>query len=168
MNRANKSRQEISQPVRVSSPGGLLSCCMVCPGCDISIEDEDFIANLFILPFQPFDVILGMDWLQAYKAVISCFWRIITLDSPSGRECVYQASAPPRSLLVLASLFPGQPSPKSGILWTLLGKPSIPLCIQKIPTVCDYPDVFPNELLGMPPEQEIGRASCRERVSSPV
>ena len=50
-NRANMSRQEISQPVKVSSPGGLLSCCVVCPGCDISIEDEDFTANLFILQF---------------------------------------------------------------------------------------------------------------------
>lgn len=154
-NRANMSRQEISKPVTVSSPGGLLSCCIVCPGCDISIEDENFTANLFILQFQPFDVILGMDWLQTYKAVISCFWKIITLDSPSGKECVYQASAPPRSLSVLASLFPGQPSPKSGILWTLLGKPSTPLCLQKIPTVCDYPDVFPDELPGMPPERDI-------------
>ena len=59
-NLANMSRQEISQPVRVSSPGGLLSCSTVCPGCDISIEDEDFTTNLFILSLQPFDVILGM------------------------------------------------------------------------------------------------------------
>ena len=64
-NRANMSRQEISQPVRVSSPGGVLSCITVCLGCDISIDDEDFTANMFILPLQPFDAILGMDWLQA-------------------------------------------------------------------------------------------------------
>ncbi|KAM0898759.1 hypothetical protein ACQ4PT_021732 [Festuca glaucescens] len=51
-NRANMPRQEISQPVRVSSPGGLLSCCVVCPGCDISIEDEDFTCK-FIHPSIP-------------------------------------------------------------------------------------------------------------------
>ena len=44
--------------------------------------------------------------------------------------------------------------------------------IGDIPVVCEYPDVFPEELPGMPPERdvefridlEIGRASCRERV----
>jgi hypothetical protein len=65
------SRQEISQPVSVSSPGELLSCCIVCP--NISIDDEDITANLFILQFEPSDVILGKDWLQTYKVVISCF-----------------------------------------------------------------------------------------------
>ena len=155
VNRANMPRQVISQPVRVSS---FLWTPFLLHGVSwlsYSIEDEYFTANLLILPRHPFDVILGMDWLQNYKAVISCFWRIITLDSPLGEDCIYQDSAPPSSLSVLSSLFPGQPSPRNGIFWTFLGKPSTPLCLHRIPIVCDYPDAFPGELPSMPPEWDI-------------
>ncbi len=27
--------------------------------------------------------------------------------------------------------------------------------VRDIPTVCDFPDVFPEELLGLPPEREV-------------
>jgi hypothetical protein len=100
--------QEISQSVRVSSPGGLITSSVACPGCVILIGDEDFVANLMVIPLPSFDVILGMDWLHRYRAVISYFWKTITLEAPSGRQIIFQCSAPQRSLSVLASLFPGQ------------------------------------------------------------
>ena len=34
---------------------------LVCPGCRISLVDEDFVANLVIIPLDMFNVILGMD-----------------------------------------------------------------------------------------------------------
>lgn len=71
--RANLSSQEISLSVRVSSPGGLVSSSVVCPGCVISIDGDDFVANLMVIPLPNFDVILGMDWLHRYRAIISCF-----------------------------------------------------------------------------------------------
>jgi hypothetical protein len=63
--------QEISQSVRVSSPRGLITSSVACPGCVILIGDEDFVANLMVIPLPSFDVILGMDWLHHYRAVIS-------------------------------------------------------------------------------------------------
>ena len=66
----------------VSSPGGLISSSIVCPGCVISIDKEDFVANLMVILLKPFDVILGMEWLHRYKAVISCFWRSLYRPHP--------------------------------------------------------------------------------------
>ena len=43
---AGLSLQTISESVVVSSPGGLISSSTVCPGCSITIDDEDFTANL--------------------------------------------------------------------------------------------------------------------------
>jgi hypothetical protein len=58
--------QEISQSVRVSSPVGLITSSVACPGCVILIGDEDFVANLMVIPLPSFNVILGMDWLHRY------------------------------------------------------------------------------------------------------
>jgi hypothetical protein len=65
--------QQISQAVTVNSAKGPISSTFLCPGCSISLADEDFVANLVIIPLNMFDVILGMDWLSHYQAVISCF-----------------------------------------------------------------------------------------------
>ena len=62
---------------------------LVCPGCRISLADEDFVANLVIIPLDMFNVILGMDWLSQYQAIISYFWKTISLQAPSGREVVF-------------------------------------------------------------------------------
>jgi hypothetical protein len=71
--RANLSSHEISQSVPVSSLGGMVSSSVVCPGCVISIDGDDFVVNLMVISLPIFDVILGMDWLHRYRAVISCF-----------------------------------------------------------------------------------------------
>jgi len=121
----------------------------------VSIDDEDFVANLMVIPLKPFDIILGMDWLCRYHAVISCFWKTVSLQAPSGKELIFQGTAPPHSLFVLASLFPGQRTIKTGLLWALPETPSTAQLIGVIPVVRDYPDVFPDELPGMPPVRDV-------------
>ena len=153
--RASLSSQNISQLVHVSSPGGLISSSVVCPGCMISIDGDDFVANLMVIPLPVFDVILGMDWLHRYCAVISCFWKTVSLEAPSGQIITFQASAPPYSLNVMASLFSTRHFVKSGFLWTLAEKPTKSLLIEEIRVIQDYPDVFPGELPGMPPKREV-------------
>lgn len=72
-----------------------------------------------------------------------------------GSDSNFQANAPPDSLFVMASLFPGRHSTKTGFLWTLVEKPNKSLHIEDIRVVQDYPDVFPAELLGMSPKREV-------------
>jgi hypothetical protein len=60
----------------------------------ISIDGDDFVANLMVIPLPNFDVILGMDWLHRYRAIISCFWKTVSLEAPSGQTITFQASAP--------------------------------------------------------------------------
>ena len=105
--KANLSMQLISQSVLVSSPGGIIASSTVCPWCSIVIDGEKFTANLMVIQLEPFDVILGMDWLHSYRAVISCFCRTVSVQTSSGETLTFQGSAPPRSLCVLAGLFPG-------------------------------------------------------------
>jgi hypothetical protein len=43
---------------------------------------------------------------------------------------------------------------KSGLLWSMVEVPKAILRVEDIPVVCHYPDVFPADLPGLPPETE--------------
>jgi hypothetical protein len=40
--------------------------------------------------------------------------------------------------------------------------------VERIPMVCDYPDVFPNELPGMPPDRDIEFAIKLQPGTAPI
>jgi hypothetical protein len=152
--RARLSVQKISQAVVVSSARGLISSSSICPGCAIGLADEAFVANLVVIPLESFDVILGMDWLFQYRAVISCFWKTVSLQAPSGREVIFQGSALKYSLSLLCKLFPNRWMRKSGVLLAMVDGREVALRVENILVVCHYPDVFPDELPGVPPERD--------------
>ena len=45
----------------------------------IAIHDRDFSADLSAQPFREFDLILGMDWLSKYRAIIDCDKKTVVL-----------------------------------------------------------------------------------------
>ena len=114
MSCAGLSVQRMGHPIVVSSAKGSISSCSVCPGCSVILADEIFSANLVVISLESFDVILGMDWLTQYHAVISCFWKIVSLQALSGREVVFLGSSPKFTLSLLTQLLPDHRSRKSG------------------------------------------------------
>jgi hypothetical protein len=108
---ASLSVQSMDHPIVVSSAKGSISCCSVCPGCSVVLADEVFSANLVVISLG-FDVILGMDWLIQYHTVISCFWKTVLLQAPSGREVVFLGSSPKFTLSLLSQLLPDRRSRK--------------------------------------------------------
>ncbi|WVZ49820.1 hypothetical protein U9M48_001146 [Paspalum notatum var. saurae] len=109
-----------------SSPLGKMSCTLFCKGVSILIAGLKFKADLTILCSDGIDVILGMDWLTRHRGVISCFPRSVKLVHPSGQEVEF---VPVQSLVTKT--------------------------IDEVPVVCEYPDVFPDELLGLPPDRAV-------------
>jgi hypothetical protein len=85
----------------VNSVKGLISSTLVCLDCSIFLADETFVANLVVIPLESFDVILGMDWLSQYQAVISHFWKTMSLQAPSSREVIFVGNALMYSLSLL-------------------------------------------------------------------
>jgi hypothetical protein len=89
---------------------------------------------------QGIDVILGMNWLDKYQAVISYDKRIIKLVSALGKE-------------VVTGLDP--PEPRKGSCYQMAVDSSESDPIERIKIVSEFPDVFPKDLPGMPPEREV-------------
>jgi hypothetical protein len=92
-----------------------------------------------------------MDWLFEHQAIISCFMKTISLHAPSSRDVIFVGSAMKYSLTLLYHLFPDHWTGKSGILFSMVQDSEVVLHIEDIRVVCNYPDVFPLELPGIPP-----------------
>jgi hypothetical protein len=88
---------------------------------------------------QGIDVILGMNWLDKYQAVISCDKRTVKLVSPLGE--------------VVAELI--SPEPRKGSCHQMAIDSKEPDSLEIIKVVSEFPDVFSEDLLGMPPERKV-------------
>ena len=117
----------------VQSPGSELSTNQGCPQVKVIIEGEEFLANLIIIDTKSLDVILGMDWLTDHQAVLDCGDRSITVVSPVGIRVRFEASLG-----------------KLGEAMVCCVKT---VSVEEVPVVCEFPDVFPEELPGMPPDR---------------
>ena len=71
--------ETLEDSMYVSSPLGIRARIgMICRGCELEISKILLTVNLRVMDMSEFDVILGMDWLTAYKVVIDCKRRRVT------------------------------------------------------------------------------------------
>ena len=71
--------ETLEEPLYVSSLLGIRARIgMICRGCELEISETLLIGDLSIMDMLEFDVILGMDWLTAYRVVIDCERRRVT------------------------------------------------------------------------------------------
>jgi hypothetical protein len=125
----------MKQTMLVSSPGGEMRTKHICPAISITIRGVDFLANLIILDSMGIDIILGMDWLRKYDRVILCAKRAIRLTKKDGTIVEFSAAIPTEQVSLL-----------NKVQGTSL---------NEIGIVQEYPDVFPEELPGMPSDHDI-------------
>ena len=71
--------ETLEEPMRVSS---LLrtraSIYLICRDCELEMFGILLTVDLRVMDMSEFDVILGMDWLTAYRVVIDCERRRVT------------------------------------------------------------------------------------------
>ena len=71
--------ETLEEPLYVSSPLGIRARLgMIGRGCELEISRTLLTVDLRIMDMSKLDVILGMDWLIAYRIVIDCERRKIT------------------------------------------------------------------------------------------
>nr|CAH66687.1 OSIGBa0097A15.2 [Oryza sativa] len=124
--------EDLRRPLMVSTPSNQALSLQRSPSVRIEIQGVPFLANLILLESKDLDVILGMDWLARYKGMIDCANRKVTLTSNDGRVVTVHALS-------------------SESLRSSLNQ----MTLEEIPIVREYPDVFPDDLPGMPPKRDI-------------
>ncbi|XP_058103281.1 uncharacterized protein LOC131246852 [Magnolia sinica] len=107
----------------------------LCSSCPVFVGEIFLPTDLFVLLMAEYDVILGMDWLAEYHAMLNCSDRIVTFcipDLPMFQFIVKLRGEPLSSLLACVV------------------KESMTGCFEQLPIVCEFLDVF-QEIPGLPP-----------------
>jgi hypothetical protein len=131
----NVPKQPMRKKLLVSSPGGEMEATYQCSNVNLKIMGIDFIVDLTVLKSCGIDVILGMNCLVKYDGMISCARRAVVLTSSQGDRVVVSLSMPAEAETVVNHL-----KEKS---------------LENTQVVCEYPDVFLEELPGMPPDRDV-------------
>ena len=83
--------EALEEPLYVSSPLRIRARIgMICRGCELEIPGTLLTEDLRVMNMLEFDVILGMDWLTAYRVVVDCECRRVTAYTQDGTRVVFQ------------------------------------------------------------------------------
>ena len=144
----------LEEPLYVSSPLGIRARIgMICRGCELLISGTLLTVDLRIMDMSEFDVILWMDWLTAYRVVIDCERRRVTAYTQDETRVVFQGDK--HDILpqtVYDSRCQGQ---LAGWLASLTLEDEERPDLELPRVVCEYVDVFPDELPGLPPQRVV-------------
>jgi hypothetical protein len=104
--------------------------------------------TLLVLGLESVDIILGTNWMNLHQVVLDVASRIVEVNSPfCGSFTLF---------------LPSQGSTQS-CAFSMMELP-----LKKIPVVCEYANVFPDELPGMPPDRDIEFAIELQPGTTPI
>ncbi|KAI3732717.1 hypothetical protein L1987_63924 [Smallanthus sonchifolius] len=136
--------------------GKLIETNEVFRGCNLRLGDHTFSIDLLPVELGSFDVVIGMDWLSKNHAEIVCSEKIVQLALPSGKVLKIQGdeSAPLKIVTMMKAhkyLRKGYPVFLAHVVDTRMEEKKL----EEILIVRDYPEVFPEELPGLPPQRQV-------------
>ncbi|GJX89418.1 putative reverse transcriptase domain-containing protein [Tanacetum coccineum] len=117
--------------------GNIVSTNTVLRSCTLALFRHMFKIDLLPTRLGSFDVIVGMDWLSYHRAVIVCYEKIVRIPLPNGEILEIHGERPEKDLKSLSCIKANEKR------------------LDDIRTVRDFPEVFPNDLTGLPPVREI-------------
>ncbi|KAF5772019.1 putative nucleotidyltransferase, Ribonuclease H [Helianthus annuus] len=128
----------------------------VLDGCVISIRNHTFPLSLLPFKLAGFDIVLGMDWLSRNQAQIVCNKKQVVIKTPSGEPLTIQGDTQ-HGLPEQVTMLKASRCLKKGCVIYMaqvtIGKEKPK--IEDIPVISDYPEVFPEELPGLPPDRQV-------------
>ncbi|GKD73289.1 putative reverse transcriptase domain-containing protein [Tanacetum coccineum] len=125
-----------SYEIEITS-GQLVKIDKVIKGCKLEIDDQVFNINLIPFGSGSFDVIIGMDWLSDYKTEIIYHEKVVRIPLPGGKVLRVIGERPDEKVRHLVSAKAKEQKR------------------EKLVMVRDFPEVFPDDLSGLPPSREI-------------
>ncbi|GJT94492.1 putative reverse transcriptase domain-containing protein [Tanacetum coccineum] len=144
--------------------GRILETNVVLRGCTLGLLGHPFDIDLMPVELGSFDVIIGMDWLAKYHALIVCDEKVVRI--PYGDEVLiirgddYDNGS--KSKLNIISCTKTQKCIEKGCqvyLAQVTSKKTEDKSEEKrledVPIVREFPEVFPEDLPGLPPARQV-------------
>jgi hypothetical protein len=119
----------------IATPGGKISSNQIYRKVPIQLGSNLIKIDLLLLDLEGMDVLLGMDWMTRHRVSLDIFFRTVEIDSPNHEATI---------------LYLPQRECNTSCAYAVEG-----INLKDIPIVCEYPDVFPDDLPGIPPNRDI-------------
>jgi hypothetical protein len=119
----------------VATAGGRILSNTITKAVPLQLGSKTFLTNLIHLGLGGLDVILGMNWLTQHQVILDIVTRTIEIHSPTSGH----------TILYLPQVENTHPCSYAAVTTQL----------EDIPVVCEYPDVFLDDLPGMPPDRDV-------------
>nr|GEU54618.1 putative reverse transcriptase domain-containing protein [Tanacetum cinerariifolium] len=117
--------------------GQVVSTNTVLHGCTLVLINHMFKIDLLATRLGSFDIVIGIDWLEYHQAVIDCYEKIVRIPILNGEILEVQVEKPEKDLRLLSYIKADEKK------------------LEDICIVCDFPEVFLDDLSGLPPVREI-------------
>jgi hypothetical protein len=119
----------------ITTPRGRVDADQVVQKVPLELSRRIFSTNPIILSGRGIDVIVGMSWMKAHRAVLDIAGRLVHLDSSVYGKVILHLTVISR---IKASLHH-----------------VVELKLEDMQVIQEYPDIFPDELPRMPPKRAI-------------
>jgi hypothetical protein len=125
----------MKEPLLENSPGGTIQTTNRCLPVSMVLRGVEFKITPIVLRTSGIDVILGMDWMKQNQAVIQCQQKVVVVNTPNGEKISVDVAVQKQPAAVVNQLHED--------------------ARKEDPVINDFPDVFLDDLPGMPPDRDI-------------
>ncbi|XP_071728753.1 uncharacterized protein [Rutidosis leptorrhynchoides] len=125
--------------------------------CTLVLEGIPFLVDLMPIEIGSFDVVIGMDWLSKNRAEVVCFEKAIRITLDNGENLMVYGDKTSVKLNLI-SCMKAQKYLRKGYQAILAHVKEIETeekRIQDVPIVREFPNIFPEELPGLPPYRSV-------------
>ncbi|GKC20938.1 putative reverse transcriptase domain-containing protein [Tanacetum coccineum] len=138
--------------------GRIVGLNTIIRGCTLNLLNHPFNINLMPVELGSFDVIIGMDWLSMYNVVIICAEKIVRIPyenetliirGDGNRLWNWLGEVPAKYMEKGFPIFLAHVTTKE------VEDKSEKKRLEDVPIVQDFPEVFPEDLSGLPPTRQV-------------
>ncbi|GJR67765.1 putative reverse transcriptase domain-containing protein [Tanacetum coccineum] len=144
--------------------GRIIGLNTILKGCTLNFLNHQFNINLMPVELGSFDAIIGMDWLAKYQAVIMCAEKIVRIPWKNKTLIIHGDGSTQGNVtrLNIISCTKTQKYMEKGFPIFLahvttkeIEDKSEKKRLEDVPIVQDFPEVFPEDLPGLPPTRQV-------------
>nr|GFA05585.1 putative reverse transcriptase domain-containing protein [Tanacetum cinerariifolium] len=157
----NPSTLDYSYDVKLAD-GQIIGVNTVIRGCTLNFLNHPFNIDLIPVELGSFDIIIGVDWLTTYHAVIVCDEKIVRVPFGNETLIIWCDGSNNRTRLNIISctktrkyLLKGYPVFLANITTKTIKDKSKEKRLENVPIVRDFSKVFPEDLPGLPLTRQV-------------
>jgi hypothetical protein len=120
---------------KITTPGGKILSNQICRKVPLQLGSQLIKTDLLLLDLEGMDVLLGRNWMTQHHVSLDISSRTVKIDSPEHEPTILYL---PQQKYLNSCTY--------ATTWIKL---------KDIPIICEYPDVFLDDLPRMPPDRDI-------------